>query len=87
MAEEVELAFGGVAPKAIMAPKTETALVGKPWDEALLSSALDTLAEDVNITPNAPGVHSRPAIYPCTHSCCLSALEASCQNGYGAAYC
>lgn len=30
LAEEVELAYGGVAPKAIMAPKTEAALTGKP---------------------------------------------------------
>jgi CO/xanthine dehydrogenase FAD-binding subunit len=56
VAEEVELAFGGVAPKAITAPKTEQVLQGKPWDEPLLKAALETLAEDVNITPNAPGV-------------------------------
>jgi CO dehydrogenase flavoprotein C-terminal domain len=55
VAEEVELAFGGVAPKAIMAPKTEQALQGKVWDEPLLRAALETLAEDINITPNAPG--------------------------------
>lgn len=55
MAEEVELAFGGVAPKAIMAPKTEQALQGQAWDQPLLQVALEALAEDVNITANAPG--------------------------------
>ena len=55
VAEEVELAFGGVAPKAIMAPKTEQALQGKAWEQPLLQAALQTLAEDVNITANAPG--------------------------------
>jgi CO/xanthine dehydrogenase FAD-binding subunit len=55
VAEEVELAYGGVAPKAIMAPKTEQALQGKSWDQPLLQVALEALAEDVNITANAPG--------------------------------
>jgi xanthine dehydrogenase/oxidase len=55
VAEEVELAFGGVAPKAITAPQTEAVLKGKPWDQGLLTAALEALATDVNITPNAPG--------------------------------
>lgn len=64
VAEEVELAYGGVAPKAIMAEKAEALLQGKPWNEALLNSALEALAQDVNITPNAPGV---PLILPSSH--------------------
>lgn len=64
----MELAFGGVAPKAIMAPETEAALCGKAWNRALstegsetagaalLTAAAQALAEDVNITANAPGV-------------------------------
>jgi CO dehydrogenase flavoprotein C-terminal domain len=68
VAEEVELAFGGVAPKAIMAPKTEQALQGKAWEQPLLQTALEALAEDVNITANAPGAwretHSNPSVAP-----------------------
>lgn len=55
VAGEVQLAFGGVAAKTITAPKTEALLVGKPWTEANLTAALVTLAEDVWISPNAPG--------------------------------
>lgn len=79
MAEEVELAFGGVAPKAIMAPKTEQALQGKAWEQPLLQTALEALAEDVNITANAPGAwrktHSNPL--HCTSADLAAAVESS----------
>lgn len=56
---EIHLAFGGVAAKTITAPRTESLLTGQPWSEASLSAALVTLAEDVWISPDAPG-ESRP---------------------------
>ena len=55
MADDVHLAFGGVAPKTITAPKTEALLRGQPWTEANVTAALKTLAEDVWISPDAPG--------------------------------
>ena len=55
IAEEVSIAYGGVAPKTIMAPKVMAALKGQPWTGETLKKALEAVAEDVNITPNAPG--------------------------------
>ncbi len=52
---EAHIAYGGVAPKTIMAARTQAALEGKPFTDDTLQSALKAVAEDVNITPNAPG--------------------------------
>jgi xanthine dehydrogenase/oxidase len=53
--EEVTIAYGGVAPVTISAPKTESALIGQPLDQSCLKAALTAVSEDVNIAPNAPG--------------------------------
>ena len=55
---EAHIAYGGVAPKTIMATRTKAALDGKPFTDATLQLALKAVAEDVNITPNAPGMQS-----------------------------
>lgn len=55
IAEDVKIAYGGVAPKTIMAPKVHAAIKGQPWTGATLKNALEAVAQDVNITPNAPG--------------------------------
>ena len=49
------LAFGGVAPKTVMAPRAAAALVGRPWTEATLREAVAALAGDIVIAPDAPG--------------------------------
>ena len=51
----VALAFGGVAPKTVMAPRAAAALVGRPWTEATLREAVAALAGDIVIAPDAPG--------------------------------
>lgn len=53
--EEARVAYGGVAPKTIMARRVEAALKGQPLTQATLDAALAAVAEDVNIKPNAPG--------------------------------
>jgi xanthine dehydrogenase/oxidase len=53
--EEVSIAYGGVAPLTISAPKTAAALVGQPLDQSCLKSALLAVSEDVNMAPTAPG--------------------------------
>ena len=58
------MAFGGVAAKTIMAPRTEAALRGLLWDQKALSAALQALQQDVDITANAPGQHSRRPGHP-----------------------
>ncbi len=55
IAEDVKIAYGGVAPKTIMAPKVQAAIKGQPWTGETLKKALEAVAEDVNITANAPG--------------------------------
>ena len=51
----MSIAYGGVAPKTIMATRTAAAIQGHALDEHTLHSALEAVAEDVNIAPNAPG--------------------------------
>ncbi|GIL49662.1 hypothetical protein Vafri_5944 [Volvox africanus] len=53
--EEAAVAFGGVAPRAIMAPALAAALVGRPWDQDALQAALAAVRQDVVLVDNAPG--------------------------------
>lgn len=52
---EASLAFGGVAAKAVMAPKAAAALLGKLWNQATLDAALAALGQDIVISDSAPG--------------------------------
>lgn len=56
VAEEVSIAYGGVAAKTVMAPRVQAALQGQPWTGVTLDKALAAVAEDINIAPNAPGL-------------------------------
>ena len=38
-----------------MASHAQAALEGQPWNQATLDAALLAVAQDVNITPDAPG--------------------------------
>ncbi len=68
------MAYGGVAPKTIMARRVEAALKGQPLSQATLDKALAAVAEDVNITPNAPGQPCKPIERVwLAHFCCLFA--------------
>eukprot|EP00899_Mesostigma_viride_P019651 jgi/Mesvir1/27688/Mv07407-RA.1 len=49
------LAFGGVAPVTLCAPKTEAWLVGKEWSEGVAFEAVAQLAREIVIADNAPG--------------------------------
>lgn len=53
--KEASLAYGGVAAVTLPARKTEAALVGQPWSDATLQTALKTIPQDVVISDNAPG--------------------------------
>ena len=52
---DASIAFGGVAALTVCAPKTVAALIGKPLTQSCISEALSALAEDVNMSPDAPG--------------------------------
>lgn len=46
MVSEARIAFGGMAAIPKRAPKTEAALLGKPWTETTIKAAVPCLAED-----------------------------------------
>ncbi len=52
---DIVIAYGGVGPKVVRATKTEQALRGLVWDDALLAKALEMLPQDVQLAPEAPG--------------------------------
>uniref|UniRef100_A0A8C5T022 Xanthine dehydrogenase/oxidase n=1 Tax=Laticauda laticaudata TaxID=8630 RepID=A0A8C5T022_LATLA len=49
--EEIKLSYGGMAPTTVMAVKT----CQKEWKEDLLQEACRLLAEEMNLSPSAPG--------------------------------
>ncbi|XP_037076844.1 xanthine dehydrogenase/oxidase-like [Pollicipes pollicipes] len=53
--ETFRATYGGMAPTAASATKTEQALIGRTWDESLLNSAIDLLLEDLPLDASAPG--------------------------------
>ena len=65
---EASLAYGGVAPKTVMALKTTAALEGKPLTHDTLQNALKAVAEDIYITPDAPGI--RASVHKQSLPCC-----------------
>ena len=52
------MAYGGVAAKAVMAPKAQAAMEGQPLTKATLEAALKAVSEDIVVTPSAPGAQA-----------------------------
>ncbi|XP_058033739.1 xanthine dehydrogenase/oxidase [Ahaetulla prasina] len=52
---EIKLSYGGMAPTTVMAVKTCQELTGREWKEDLLQEACRLLAEEMNLSPSAPG--------------------------------
>ena len=82
VAEDVKIAYGGVAPKTIMAPKVQAAIKGQPWTGETLKKALEAVAVDVNITANAPGAASLICDPP-PLQLCEAAQGGSARNAFG----
>lgn len=53
--EEARLAYGGVAPKTLTAFKAEKILNRNSLNETTMRNAIKAVAEDINMSPNAPG--------------------------------
>ncbi|KAL4959702.1 Molybdopterin-binding domain of aldehyde dehydrogenase-domain-containing protein [Aspergillus stella-maris] len=54
--QDVSLAFGGMAPTTVLAPKSASVLIGKRWgDAAALDTVLTSLASEFNLPYNVPG--------------------------------
>ena len=59
MITEARMAYGGVAAKAVMAPRAQAAMEGQALNQATLEAALKAVGQDVVITASAPGQHQR----------------------------
>ncbi|KAK9811378.1 hypothetical protein WJX72_002855 [[Myrmecia] bisecta] len=53
--EAAKIAYGGVAPKTIMAPLAQKALVGELLEQFTLDRAIRAVGQDVRINKDAPG--------------------------------
>ncbi|KAG7364579.1 xanthine oxidase [Nitzschia inconspicua] len=53
--EHAALAFGGMAPTTVMAPKTAQVLVGSPFTRETFDRASDVLFEELKLPENVPG--------------------------------
>ncbi|KAF2368641.1 Xanthine dehydrogenase small subunit [Trinorchestia longiramus] len=51
----VTLAFGGVAPKTVLASVTMQLMKGRKWNDELLQDVTSSLVEELEVTPSAPG--------------------------------
>ncbi|KAK1171408.1 xanthine dehydrogenase/oxidase isoform X1 [Acipenser oxyrinchus oxyrinchus] len=53
--KELLLSYGGMAPTTVLARKTCGQLIDREWNEELLQEACCLLAEEMNLSPSAPG--------------------------------
>ncbi|XP_055681417.1 xanthine dehydrogenase [Lutzomyia longipalpis] len=53
--KSLDLAFGGMAPTVVTAPKASALAKGKEWNQDLVEAVCDTLASELPLDPGAPG--------------------------------
>ncbi|XP_024052534.1 xanthine dehydrogenase/oxidase [Terrapene carolina triunguis] len=53
--QEIKLTYGGMAPTTVLAEKTCQDLISREWNENLLQEACRLLANEMNLSPSAPG--------------------------------
>lgn len=53
--QEIKLTYGGMAPTTVLAEKTCRDLISREWNENLLQEACRLLADEMNLSPSAPG--------------------------------
>ncbi|KAI4895470.1 hypothetical protein NFI96_023969, partial [Prochilodus magdalenae] len=53
--QQIKLSYGGMAPTTVLASSTCDLLVGRKWDEELMEDACSSLAEEMTLSPSAPG--------------------------------
>ncbi|XP_077989770.1 xanthine dehydrogenase/oxidase-like [Glandiceps talaboti] len=53
--KDLALSYGGMAPTTVMAKRTMDALIGRKWNDGLIDSVCEHLAEDLPLSPSAPG--------------------------------
>ncbi|XP_053315311.1 xanthine dehydrogenase/oxidase [Spea bombifrons] len=52
---QVQLSYGGMAPVTVLATSTCKELIGRDWDDDLLQDACRLLAQEMTLSPSAPG--------------------------------
>lgn len=53
--DEIDFAFGGMAPTTILAPKTSAAAKGRAWDQRLVEIVNKSLVDEIPLSAEAPG--------------------------------
>lgn len=53
--QDIKLSYGGMAPVTLLATDTCRRLIGRQWGEDLMEEACSQLAEEMSLSPSAPG--------------------------------
>ncbi|KAG9473347.1 hypothetical protein GDO78_016492 [Eleutherodactylus coqui] len=53
--EDMNIYFGGIGTSTVQAKKAREAVIGRQWDEEMLSEACRFILDEVSLTPSAPG--------------------------------
>ncbi|KAJ6632922.1 Xanthine dehydrogenase [Pseudolycoriella hygida] len=53
--EDLQIAFGGMAPTTILAPKTSAMAIGRAWNQELVEVINESLANEISLAADAPG--------------------------------
>nr|AOE46690.1 xanthine dehydrogenase [Drosophila bipectinata] len=53
--EEISVAFGGMAPTTVLAPKTSALMVGREWNHQLVETVAESLCVELPLAASAPG--------------------------------
>ncbi|KAF4083783.1 hypothetical protein AMELA_G00121330 [Ameiurus melas] len=53
--QDIRISYGGMAPTTVLAPTTCNRLIGRQWNEELMEDACSLLAEEMSLSPSAPG--------------------------------
>ncbi|TSO67446.1 Xanthine dehydrogenase/oxidase [Bagarius yarrelli] len=53
--QDIRLSYGGMAPTTVLATTTCKQIIGRRWNEELMQDACSYLAEEMTLSPSAPG--------------------------------
>nr|XP_055027656.1 xanthine dehydrogenase/oxidase isoform X1 [Misgurnus anguillicaudatus] len=53
--QNIRISYGGMAPVTVLATATCNRLINRQWNEELLQDACTSLAEEMSLSPSAPG--------------------------------
>ncbi|TDG48374.1 hypothetical protein AWZ03_005119 [Drosophila navojoa] len=53
--ERIQIAFGGMAPTTVLAPRTSELMVGQPWSQTLVERVSESLCKELPLDASAPG--------------------------------